>query len=245
MNKFEYFLRKNSPIILTAVASGGVILTTFLAIKATPKAVKLLKEAENDKGDELTPFEIIKYGWTPYIGCIISCMSTIICIVSIQYLNTKKQASIISAYTLLENSFNEYRDNIKNLYSEEADTLAKQEIIRAKYDPEMEPEGEEVLFFYYLGMRFFKSTMQNVMQAECRLKDSLISKGYACLNEYYDYLGIPPVDYGYQLGWADIESCDPYNVHELDFNYDKIVVGGSVDCWVITFNMPVSFDYII
>ena len=114
MNKFEYFLRKNSPIILTAVASGGVILTTFLAIKATPKAVKLLKEAENDKGDELTPFEIIKYGWTPYIGCIISCMSTIICIVSIQYLNTKKQASIISAYTLLENSFNEYRDNIKN-----------------------------------------------------------------------------------------------------------------------------------
>lgn len=245
MNKIQYFLKKRSSLIMTIIASSGVIVTTVLAVKATPKAIELLKDAEKEKGDKLTKMEIIRYGWFPYIGCAVSCVSTILCIVSIQYLNEKKQASIISAYTVLENAFNQYRNNIRDLYSEEADSLAKQEIVKAKYDPEYEPIGDEVLFFDYEGLRFFKSTFDNVYQAENKLKEALISRGYACLNEYYQYLGIPSVEYGYQLGWADIETCDPYNVHELEFNYEQTIVGGSVDCWIISPNIPASFDYII
>lgn len=39
-------LYRSSPTILTVVASVGVIVTTITAVRATPKAVKLLKEAE-------------------------------------------------------------------------------------------------------------------------------------------------------------------------------------------------------
>lgn len=42
-------LYRSSPIILTVVASVGVIVTTITAVKATPKAVKRLKEAELEK----------------------------------------------------------------------------------------------------------------------------------------------------------------------------------------------------
>lgn len=245
MNNVQYFIKKNSPLILTIVSGIGVITTTIFAIKATPKALELIDEAEKEKGEKLTNIEKIKVGWKPYICTGISALSTILCIISIQYLNSKRQTNIISAYALLENAFKGYRNNIKELYTEEADKLAMQEIVKAQYDPDYEPIGDEDLFFDYQGMRFFKSTFDHVIQAEKRFKESLISRGYACINEYYDYLGIPRVDFGYQLGWADIENNDPYNVKELDFIYEETVVGGSVKCWIINTNMPATFDYII
>lgn len=245
MNKIQYLLKKHAPLFMTIIASAGVISTTILAVKATPKAMKIISDKEKEKGDKLTNYEKIKYAYKPYIYCGISGLSTILCILSIQYLNTRKQTSIISAYALLENSFNEYRDNIKKLYNNDADFLARQEIVKAKYDPNYETFGDEILFFDYQGMRFFKSTMDNVVVAENRLLESLNTRGFACLNEYYDYLGIPRLDYGYQLGWGNIYSDDPMNVQSLEFNYEKVIVGESTECWIITCNIPVSFDYIL
>ena len=249
MNRIQYLLKKNTPLILTMVASGGVIITTILAVKATPKASEILKSKEEEKGEKLTVIEKIRYGIIPYRYCIISCAATISCIASIQYLNKKNQASLLSAYTLLENSYNQYRDNIKKLCSDDVDFLARQEIVKAKYDPELDvPENdEELLFFDYQGMRFFWSSFHNVIRAEHQLLEALCTRGYACLNEYYDYLGIPRLDYGYQMGWSDIESCDPYNVKSLDFNYEETYVGDNKDikCWIITTNMPAAFDYIL
>jgi hypothetical protein len=51
-------LYRSSPTILTVVASVGVIVTTITAVRATPKAIKLLKEAEAEKGGNYPS------GWT-------------------------------------------------------------------------------------------------------------------------------------------------------------------------------------
>ena len=40
---------KHSPEILTGLGIAGMAATTVLAVKATPKAILLLKEAENEK----------------------------------------------------------------------------------------------------------------------------------------------------------------------------------------------------
>lgn len=42
-------LYRSSPTILTVVASVGVVTTTIMAVRATPKAIKILKEAELEK----------------------------------------------------------------------------------------------------------------------------------------------------------------------------------------------------
>lgn len=44
-------LYRSSPTILTVVASIGVVTTTITAVRATPKAIKMLKEAESEKGE--------------------------------------------------------------------------------------------------------------------------------------------------------------------------------------------------
>ena len=43
MGKFSTGLRRSSPTILTVLGIAGVVGTTVMAIKATPKAMKLIK----------------------------------------------------------------------------------------------------------------------------------------------------------------------------------------------------------
>ena len=245
MNKVQYFLQKHSSTILTTMGAAGVVGTSVLAVKATPKALLLLEEAKNEKGEELTPVEVVKVAWKPYIPAAIVGTSTIACIFGANFLNIKNQASLMSAYALLDSSYREYREKVKEIYNEEADINVKHEVIRSKFDDDMKPEDDKVLFFDYQSMQFFESTMPQVLHAENAFLETLNNRGYACMNEYYDLLGIPRADFGYQLGWFALENNDPYNCHELEFNYEKVVLKDGVECFIITTNNPPAADYIL
>ena len=93
-------LYRSSPTILTVVASIGVIATTITAVQATPKAIKLLKEAELEKGENLTKLEIVRVAGPTYIPSVLLGVSTIACIFGANALNQKKQASLMSAYAV-------------------------------------------------------------------------------------------------------------------------------------------------
>lgn len=86
-------LYHSSPTILTVVASVGVIVTTITSVQATPKAIKLLKEAELEKGENLSKVEIIRVAGPSYIPSALLGISTIVCIFGANVLNQKKQAS--------------------------------------------------------------------------------------------------------------------------------------------------------
>ena len=47
---YQLFLRRNSSTILTCAGGVGVVATAVLTAKATPKAMRLLEEARNEKG---------------------------------------------------------------------------------------------------------------------------------------------------------------------------------------------------
>lgn len=245
MNKTQYFLKKHSSTILTVVGVTGVVATSVLSVKATPKALTLIEEAKKEKGEDLTPVEVIKVAWKPYIPAAFAGFSTIACILGANVLNVRNQASLMSAYAFLNNSYKEYCEKVNELYGEKADINVRQELVKSKYDNDIELHDDEVLFYDKTSDQFFKSTLKKVCDAERVFLDVLDNKGYACLNEYYDILGIPRVDYGYQLGWFAIENNDPYNCHELEFNYEQVMIDDKVECWIITTSMPPAMDYII
>ena len=58
---------KRSPEILTGIGIAGMITTTVLAVKATPKALMLIEDAQYEKGDSLTVPEKVKAAWKPYV----------------------------------------------------------------------------------------------------------------------------------------------------------------------------------
>lgn len=254
MNKAQLLLKKYSPTILTVVGATGVVATSVLSVKATPKALQLIEEAKQEKGEELTIKETVQVAWKPYIPAVLTGFSTIACIFGANFLNSRSQASLMSAYALLDRTYKEYRNKVIDIHGGEKELSLREElikdkyndeVIKTKYDNEIGEDEERTIFFDNNSSRFFVSTMTRVMEAECKFKEAVEWKGYGCLNQYYDMLGIPRVDFGYQLGWIDVENNDPYNCSSLEFNYEKVSPKEGVEIWIINTNVPPATDYIM
>lgn len=237
MNKVQVFFKRHSSTILTCLGAAGVIGTTVLSVRATPKALSLLDEAREEKGCDLTVAETVKAAWKPYIPAVIMGTSTIACIFGANYLNTRTQASLMSAYALLDNSYKEYRKKVNEVYGEDADLNIKREIVKSKFvnEPSIE-EGKE-LFFDWNSCHYFESTMDEVKQAVNIFNQRFSSIGFACINDFYDILGLEHVANGDRLGWSTIGNDSVYGYSEIAFEYEKTTVDdGSeegLECWIM------------
>lgn len=110
-------LKKASPTILTCIGAAGVVATAVLAVKATPKADSLIKadSRRNHDGDPYaaTKLEAVKSCWKCYIPAAATGVATIICIFGANTLNKKQQASLASAYALVNRSYSDYKHKLK------------------------------------------------------------------------------------------------------------------------------------
>ena len=54
------FVKRNASTILTGLGIIGIASTTISTVKATPKTLRLIEEAEKEKGEELMKWEIVR-----------------------------------------------------------------------------------------------------------------------------------------------------------------------------------------
>ena len=229
MNKLEIFMKKHSPTILSIISMVGVVTTTGLAIKATPKAVELINEAKQEKEDELTTLELIKVAWKPYVPTVLSMFSTLLCIGGTAYLNQRTQATLISAYAALDRSYKEYVRKSQELHGDDSDI--KKEIAKSKYSPYKFQNEDTKLFFDYQTMRYFESTFNKVMSAEDKLNEELAASGYVSVNDFYKFIGIEPLEYANHIGWSDNG-----DYREIIFQHQRVVIEDGLECWIIISN---------
>ena len=240
------FIKRNSPTILTIAGGVGVVATTVLAIKATPKALTLLNEAENKKGEELTKFEKVQTVAPVYIPMTISGVATLTCIFGANLLNKRQQAALISAYALLDNSYKEYKGKVKELYGEEGNDKVVGEIVKDKYEEveETDIKKDEMLFYDTFSDQFFLSTRVRVSQAEYNLNRNISMDGYASLNEFYEYLDIEPIEGGEVLGWSDGGNLTRYWQSWIDFNHKTVLMeDNETECIVIDMQQEPYMEY--
>ena len=219
----QLYLKRNASTILTAVGGAGVVTTTVLAIKATPKALILLDSAEKEKGENLTKLEKVKAAAPVYIPTMVSGVATLACIFGANVLNKRHQASLASAYALLDNSYKEYKAKVEELYGEGSNEQIKDRIAKDKYE-EVEIENDEQLFYDDFSNRYFVSTPTKVMQAEYNVNRDIHMRGWAELNEFYDCLGIEDIDGGDSLGWSEGGNYDNYWQAWVDFNHRTVIM---------------------
>ena len=245
MMKPNMFLKKNSATILTVAAAVGVITTSVLSAKAAIKASRVLAHKEEEKGEKLTFEETISAVWTIYIPPVVAGMSTIACVFGANILNQRQQASLASAYALIDNSYKEYKAKLKELYGEEAhnnivDAIAAEKCdevhisaggLTSAYTQEIESDAEPRLFYDEYSGRYFETTIEKVLLAEYHLNRNYILRGFARLNEFYEFLGLEPTDYGETVGW---DICG--EIYWIDFNHRKAFIGDDNDgfeCYII------------
>lgn len=236
LGKTSLFCKRNGSTILTCVGAVGVVVTSILAVKATPKAMERLEKAEEEKGGELTKMEVVKVAGPAYIPAVVTGASTIACIFGANTLNKRQQAALMSAYALLDNSYKDYKNKVKELHGEEADQEIVEEIAKDKYEEEkiVDDEDGKKLFFDTFSGRYFRSTIEKVQQAEYELNRDLSMRDYATVNEFYDYLDLPPIAGGDDLGWSTGMNFDYYWQSWIDFGHHKVLMEDGIECIIIT-----------
>lgn len=154
-----------SSTILTCIGAAGVVLTAILTAKASPKAVQILKEAEEEKGEKLSKWEAVKEAAPVYVPAIVSGALTIACIFSANILNKRQQAALTSAYALLDNYHKEFVKKTNELYGEDAEKRVREEVVKGQYKQLVdEMEDDEVLFFDYHSLGYFRARMGDVLE---------------------------------------------------------------------------------
>lgn len=238
------FCNRNASTILTCIGGVGVVVTSVMAVKATPKALTLLEKAKEEKGEELTKLETVRVAGPVYIPSVITGVSTIACIFGANTLNKKKQAALMSAYALVDNSYKGYKAKVKELYGEEVNTEVVEEITKDEYEEnDISVEDNKLLFFDNFSMRYFESTMEDVILAEYNLNRQIAINSGAYLNEFYDFLNIPQVDYGQELGWSQSILSSMYWAEWLDFDHHKVVMDDGLECYIITMRQEPVIDF--
>ena len=202
---------KHSPEILTGIGIAGMITTTVLAVKATPKALELVEEAKKvERTDALTLVETVKVAWRPYIPAAVTCTVSIACLVGASSVSARRNAALATAYKLSETALTEYREQVVETVGEKKEQAIREKVGQKQIEKnyadtsEVQETGSgDTLFLEPLSKRFFKSDRSKVEKAENLLNKRMIHDfiGTVSLNEFYDEIGLDRTDLGDVMGW--------------------------------------------
>lgn len=201
----QMFLKRNSSTILTVIGGLGVITTIALTIRDTPKALQRIEKTREEKGEELTKIETAIAAAPAYIPTVIACGTSLACIFSANILSNRQQAALTSAYAVLDNYHKEYRKTLIDLHGEEIDREVRDNIARSNcqfHQINIDAPDEKMIFYEEISGESIVRYEREIMDAEYHLNRNFVLRGYASLNEFYEFLGLPQTDYGEVVGWS-------------------------------------------
>ena len=136
--KVKFNVSKHSPEILTGVGIAGMITTTVLAVKATPKAIELIEEEKQNR-EEMTEspmktMEYVKVAWKPYIPAAVTCIVSTACLIGASSVNSKRNAALAAAYNLSKTALTEYKEKVVETIGEKKEQIVKEKVAKEKIE---------------------------------------------------------------------------------------------------------------
>ena len=220
--------KKRSPEILTGIGIAGMITTTVLAVKATPKALQLIEEEKDRRTDKilegmspnedencwqvvkLKPIEVVKVAWKPYIPAVLLGASSVACLIGANSVHAHRQAALYSAYKLSETAFTEYRDKVLETVGEETEKEVRDKVAKDKVEKNPASKTEiymtgkgESLFYDPISDRHFMSDIETIRKIVNDLNYAMGygSEMYVSLSQLYDELGLKHTSISDNIGW--------------------------------------------
>ncbi len=243
INDTKALATKHSPEILTGIGIAGMVSSTVLAVKATPKALMLIEDAQYEKGDTLTAPEKVKAAWKPYIPAAITCASSIACLIGASSVNSRRNAALATAYKFSEAALAEYKDKVIETIGEKKERTVRDKVAEkhvkenpvSKNEVVITQKGETLCYDHHSG-RYFKSDIDKIKKAEIALNKRMITDMYVSLNEFYDELGLQHTPMGDELGWNIDNGI-------IDISFSSQIADDDTPCIVIDHNNPPRYGY--
>ena len=246
-------LSKHSPEILMGLGIAGMITTTVLAVKATPKAILLIEDRKDElETDTLTPVETVKTAWKCYFPAAVSGTVSIACLIGSNSVNARRNAALATAYKLSEAAFSEYRDGVIETIGEKKEKKVRDKVSEKqikenpvnKTDIIVTGKGQ-TLFFDPLSHRYFYSSIEKIRRAENVLNKEIITDPFDAgrtVNDFYTEIGIPTTFTGDALGWnLNIGLLDIYLSYQ---GGDEGTEFEDEPCAVLNFVNPPQYEFL-
>ena len=237
-------ISRHSPEILTGIGIAGMVTTTILAVKATPKAIKLIEAEKRAKHvNALSPVDTIKTVWKCYIPAAMTGVSSIACLIGSNAINAKRNAALTTVYTLSEMARNEYKEKVIETIGEKKERTIKEKVDaeRIKKDPVSKKEviitekGTTLCYDHVFG-RYFKSDIDLINRAMNKINREIVINMYASLNDFYAELGLSPVEMGYDLGWNIDDGT-------IEIEPSSQLADDGTPCLVIDYSVSPKYNY--
>lgn len=230
-------IQKHSPEILTGIAVAGSVTSTVLAVKATPKAIRLIEDAEDEKGDKLTVKETVQTCWKCYIPSALSGAAAISCMIGSQSINSRRSAALATAYKLSEEAFSIYKDKVIETIGEKKEEEIRSKVAKERIDRDPADNKEviitgngNVLCYDVMSGRYFESSIETLRRIQNDLNMTMINGfSYVSLSEFYDELGLRHTKTSDDLGW---------NLNrdgQIDIRFDTELTEDGRPCVVVDF----------
>lgn len=209
INEIQKAVIKHSPEILTGLGIAGMITTTVLAVKATPKALELINDRKDElETEKLPPIEVVKTAWKCYIPAAVTCATSTACLIGASSVHLKRNAALATAYKLSESAISEYKDAVIDKLGEKKEQTIRDKVAEEKMKKNPVSSSEvfitekgNTLCYDTISGRYFKSDIDRIKRAENAINKQLLDEMYVSLNDLYDELDLDHTKLGDELGW--------------------------------------------
>lgn len=236
---------KHSPEILTGIGIAGMFGAGMLAVKETPKALKLLEEKKKvEQKEELTTKEVVKTTWKCYAPAVATGVLGAACVIGAGSVSARRSAALATAYKISETALAEYREKVIETIGEKKEEAIRDLVAKEKVDKNPVSKNEVIvtekgntLCYDSISGRYFKSDKDKIDKAVNTVNKRMLHNTYISLNEFYDELGLPHNKLGDDLGWnVDRDSL-------LEIYFTSHVADDGTPCLVMEYEVAPKYGY--
>lgn len=234
---------EHAPKIWLGVGIGSMLMGTFFAASATPKAIAICNELREQSEEEPRKIDYVKATWKLYIPSVVMNAAGVACLIGSDSINAKRNAALAAAYNFSRTALMEYREKVIETIGER-----KEEGIRDKIaDDHMvhNPVVSTEIFvtgkgntrcYESISGRYFMSDYDKIVKVGNELNTRIINEMYISLNEFYGMLGLEDTSIGDYLGWnTDDLTVELQICAKMDSD--------GVPCLAIYYSKPPKYKY--
>lgn len=249
IKRAQVMIDRRSPEILMGLGIAGMITTTVLAVRATPKAMALIEEERMCRYKELdddyiSKLDMVKTAWKPFVPVVVSGATSIACLIGSASVSTRRTAALAAAYQISETALTEYREKVIETIGEKKEKAVRDKVDKDRIEKNPVNNSQVVITgdgttmcYDTLSGRYFKSNRNKIERVEIELNQRMLNDitGYVSLNEFYDELGLDHIVTGDDLGW---------NVaNKIELHFGAQLTESGEPCVVVDYRVAPKYNY--
>lgn len=237
--------KKNTPTILTVFGLFEMGMCVYYTYEKAADIKELIVDYKmaRDNGNPVPAKTVIKTA-APVVGPIaIHGLTAATAFIASNRISTKRLAAVTAAYSITATDLKELKNKVNEIVEPEKVEQIKKEVAQSSQSRSdasrnvnyiHETGDGDVLFYDKFSGRYFKSNPDHLRKTIVDLDYKLFSETYLTLNDFYDAIGLPHVDLGYDFGWdmSSGQRIDPDFVAVIGFG-GQPCLQLDYECWPV------------